>query len=303
MKRIDKSQYREEFNVYSRDYLRDHLNRQGKFVPKLAEKKTYTDKFSANRYKKTAHPENSRFQGWRDILLAETMGRCCYCMRHLDKDVMSFEHIVPEICEEADYDYYAEKTIDIREYVMLGIKFDQDAQNGLIDIDNLTKFPHLIAHSNLFPACQDTGNGCSCNNHRKNYKIIPLMLMSDIEDKVNYTEEGEMELLYDEDEDHMVSNTLTHLDINMGILKTIRKLWYKFSRKQIFVRWNHAIDYGEMDALMRRALDLSVADIIPLEYQDLIRQEDDGSLKNFSLFLQYNWFYNYYIHKYPLQQS
>lgn len=303
MKRIDKSLYREEFNVYSRDYLRDHLNRQGKFVPKLAEKKTYTDKFSANRYKKTAHPENSRFQGWRDILLAETRGRCCYCMRHLDKDLMSFEHIVPEICEEADYDYYAEKSVDIREYVMLGIKFDQEAQNGLIDIDSLTKFPHLIAHSNLFPACQDSGNGCSCNNHRKNYKIIPLMLMSDIEDKVNYTEEGEMELLYDEDEDKMVSKTLTHLDINMGILKTIRKLWYKFSRKQIFVRWDHAIDYGEMDALMRCALDLSVADIIPLEYQDLIRQEDDGSLKNFSLFLQYNWFYNYYIHKYPLQQS
>lgn len=303
MKRIDKSQYREEFNVYSRDYLKDHLNRRGVFVPKLADKKTYTDKFSATKYKKTAHPANNRLQGWREILLAETNGRCCYCMRHLDKDVMSFEHIVPEICEEADYDYYAEKSVDIREYVMLGIKFDQEAQNGLIDIDSLTKFPHLIAHSNLFPACQDTCNGCSCNNHRKNYKIIPLMLMSDIEDKVNYTEEGEMELLYDEDEDKMVSKTLTHLDINMGILKTIRKLWYKFSRKQIFVRWDHAIDYGEMDALMRRALDLSTTDIIPIEYQDLIRQEDDGSLKNFSLFLQYNWFYNYYIHKYPLQQS
>ena len=301
MKRIDKSLYREEFNVYSRDYLRDHLNRQGKFVPKLAEKKTYTDKFSANRYKKTAHPENSRFQGWRDILLAETRGRCCYCMRHLDKDLMSFEHIVPESCEETEYNYYAEKSLDIREYVELGSKFDEEAENGPIDIDSLTKFPHFIAHSNLFPACQNTGHGCSCNNHRGKERILPLMLMSDIEEKVNYTEEGEMELLYDEDEDYMVSNTLTHLDINMGILKTIRKLWYKFSQKQIVIPRNFAVDFGEMDTLMRLALDLSPTDIIPLEYQDLTREEKDGSLKNFSLFLKYNWFYTYYSNKYPLQ--
>ena len=99
----------------------------------------------------------------------------------------------------------------------------------------------------------------------------------------------------------MVSNTLTHLDINMGILKTIRKLWYKFSQKQIVIPRNFAVDFGEMDTLMRLALDLSPTDIIPLEYQDLTREEKDGSLKNFSLFLKYNWFYTYYSNKYPLQ--
>ena len=306
MKRINKTSNRDTFNIYSKDYLSDNQNKKGVFVPNLSDKKSFK-KFSDKKYKTTAHPAGSTPDGWLKILLDETEGLCCYCMRHLPADEVSVEHLIPEnfgglenTDEFQEYEYYAQNAPDILNNVVLGSVFDEEAKRTFIDIEGIIRYTHLVAHSNLFPACQDNSPGCSCNRHRDNNRILPMMLIDGIENKVEYTPEGKMELHHEDDQ--MVKQTLTHLDINSPTLISIRKLWYKFSRKGVFCEWNHTVTYPEMDNMVRIALDLAITDIIPSEYWDLLKEESDGSLKNFQLFLQYNWFYTYYLNKYPLQQ-
>lgn len=303
MEYIDKEKYREDFNVYSRDYLKDRKNsRTGLFNPRLADDRTY-DKFSAKKYKKTAHPQGSGTEGWLKILLNETKGRCCYCMRRLPVDKISIEHLVPEnfgdLIEIDEFNYYANKSQDIKENVVLGSVFDNNAHMQRIDVDKIKQFPHLIAHSNLFPACQNDTSGCSCNNHRGNKRIIPLMLMNDIKANIVYTEEGEMELLYP-NEDGMVEETKKHLDLNTDRLKTIRELWYKFSRKGITSKNCRKLNFVEIDGRIRKALDLKEDDIIPDRFQDYVREEN-GLCRYFELFLRYDWFYHYYSTNYPIK--
>lgn len=305
MKHIDKNPLRSYFDAYTRRYLHD-ASPEGVFFPELSSKTTYSN-FNKAEYKDSSIPEGTPYKGWLEVLLAEQNHLCCYCMRHIEKQDVSVEHLVPESLPrdkaEEEYDYYASFSAEISEHVMTGQAFDKLAVETDVDIEHLERMPHLIAHSNLFPACNAKRYACSCNNHRKSERILPLMLMTDIEENVEYTENGEMALLYEETEDKMVERTNTALDINSKRLRSIRKLWYKFSRKGLFCEWNHTVTYPEMDNMVRIALDLAITDVIPIEYQDLLKEEADGSLKNFSLFLQYNWFYNYYLNKYPIQQA
>lgn len=303
MKYIDKNPLRDCFDEYTRKYLRDAFQ-EGKFSPKLASTTTY-ENFSKTEYKDTAIPASSTYNGWLNVLFAEQHNLCCYCMRRIDRNSVSVEHLIPERLpkgkENEEYEFYANLSPEIREHVMTGHVFDKLAENQAIEIDELQNMPHLIAHSNLFPACSTKSHGCCCNNHRGKERILPVMLMEDIESHVIYREEGELEFNYDENtkKGKMAAKTLEHLDINSVPLKLIRKLWYKFSRKRMFVEWNDPISYQKMDDMVRRALELTIDDVIPLEYQDLMAEEKDGKLLNFSVFLQYNWFYDYYIQKYP----
>lgn len=301
MKYIDKNPLRGSFNEYTRAYLHEAYS-DGTFIPKLNEITSYAN-FRAKKYFKTSIPIGSEYEGWLDILLKEHNGRCCYCMRRIEREDVSVEHLVPESLpegrEEEEYQYYANYAPEIRTHVMTGNAFDKLVEETDVDIDLHVKMPHLIAHSNLFPACNTKEYACSCNNHRGNKRILPLMLMPDIEHKVEYTEQGLVELLYPETTDMSVKNTIDALDINSNHLQAIRKLWYKFSRKGIYMEWNDDISFDKMDSLIRQALDLAPYEVIPLEYQDFTR-EDGGSLKNFSLFLKYNWFYSYYSNKYPI---
>lgn len=81
----------------------------------------------------------------------------------------------------------------------------------------------------------------------------------------------------------------------------IRKLWYLFSRIGINPLQEEHSTLRDVVSLLRRALGLTDADIIPLEFRDYQRVEEDGSLRKFNLFLQYSWFYDYYTRKYPPQ--
>ncbi len=299
MKRIDKNTYRDVFNVYGKDYLRDSRV-TGEFVPSLSSESLYSN-FSKNDYKRTAHPEGSRFEGWLQVLLEEAGGRCCYCMRELTENEISVEHLVPEnfrgLNENDEYGFYAGIASEIRDYVELG---SQSAlhYDGNTDIDSITKFPHLIAHSNLFPACKKDF-GCSCNNHRGNNRILPMMLMDNVEDFVVYNDEGKMEILYPDRD--ILNRTLEALDINTPELKRIRKLWYLFSRIGINpLQEEHSENY-QVDSLLRQALGwLDNTGRIPDEYLSYFNDEA-SVLSRFNDFLQYSWFYDYYTRKYPPQ--
>lgn len=299
MKYIDKSIHRNEFDVYTRQYLNKARTEDGDFIPKLASKSTY-DGFSKKDYKSTSIPAGTPYKGWLDLLLREQDCRCCYCMRELAAEEVSVEHLVPEsfdgLDEIEEYEFYSSKARSILDYVMTGNAFDTMAREGLIDIDSLTQMPHLIAHSNLFPACKTDCVGCSCNNNRGNKRILPLMLMEDVDEWMYYDENGELFLKYHETQ--IADDTILHLDINTQTQKEIRHLWYLFSQKKIEPNVAREASFTEKEQLMKTAFD--VEEIMNLPSNFLKYFTDEGYWK---LFLQYNWFYNYYLNKYPIQQA
>lgn len=299
MKYIDKSIHRREFDAYTKQYLTDARTKDGDFIPKLASKSSY-DGFSNQKYKKMAIPEGSTYRGWLDLLLKEQDCRCCYCMRELNEDEVSVEHLVPESFEGLDeteeYEFYCSKASSIRDYVMTGNAFDHLVDEGQLDIDSLERMPHLIAHSNLFPACKTGCDGCSCNNNRGNKRILPLMLMEDVEGWMYYDKEGEMVLTYHETK--IADDTISYLDINTPTQKEIRHLWYLFSKKRIDPNVARAASFTEKEQQMKTAFDVGKIMDLPSTFFKYFT--DDGYWK---LFLQYNWFYNYYLDKYPIQQA
>ena len=96
MKYIDKNPLRGSFNEYTRAYLHEAYS-DGTFIPKLNEITSYAN-FRAKKYFKTSIPIGSEYEGWLDILLKEHNGRCCYCMRRIEReDVSEMEEHTSEL--------------------------------------------------------------------------------------------------------------------------------------------------------------------------------------------------------------
>ena len=298
MKYIDKSIHRKEFDVYTRQYLNDARTKDSDFIPKLASKSSY-DGFSNKKYKTTAIPQGSQYNGWLGLLLQEQECRCCYCMRELTADEVSVEHLLPESFEGLDeteeYEFYCDKASSIRDNVMTGNEFDKLVSEGQIVVDSLVKMPHLIAHSNLFPACKTQCDGCSCNSNRGNKRILPLMLMEDVDSWMYYDENGELFLTYKETK--IAKDTILHLDINTPTQKEIRHLWYLFSKKQIEPDIARDASFSVKEHLLTTAFDTDKIYSLPSTYIKYFTEDN-----YWKLFLQHNWFYTYYLNKYPPQQ-
>lgn len=298
MKHIDKSQYRTEFDIYTTKYLKDAQTDNGDFYPQLSSKSSYEDGFSESKYK-THTVAPSMFKGWLNVLKREQEenGRslCCYCMRELQGNDISVEHLIPESFEGLDmqdeYRFYCTKASELKHHVVLGSTFDKISHRIRIDVSQLHRKPHLIAHSNLFPACK-VDFGCSCNNNRGNKRILPLMLMDGVEDWVIYNPEGKMQIMYTEDLPAVIG-TLMHLNINDETLVQIRHLWYLFSRKHLLPTLANASTEAGMQSLIEQAFDGNV----DKDYQQYYSNDYYRALVP-----QYNWFYTYYLNKYPLQQ-
>ncbi len=291
---INKKTLRSDFDVYCIQFLKDRRNRQGVFLPNLKEVKSYK-MFSNKKYRKTAIPKGSRFGGWQQILLDEQVCRCCYCMRNLSDNNFSVEHIVPKsfegLNETDEFDFYCKMSSEINSHVVLGSVFDSSAKN--VDLDNLVKYPHTIAHSNLIITCRDNGPGCSCNYDRGNKRILPFMLMDDADSWLKYTELGELKLSY---QDVDVSfNTLYHLNINTETLQQIRHLWYLFSRIKIRPNTSNTLSFQQKEDFLKSAFCKNDFMDVDVSYQKYLT-----NTYYWDLFLQYNWFYDYYSKTFPL---
>lgn len=299
MKQIDKHTHRADFDIYTVKYLQDAQTDEGDFYPQLSSKASYEDGFSEGKYKsRTVAP--SQFKGWLEVLKREQEQddrcRCCYCMRELHGNDISVEHLIPESFEgldiAAEYEHYCAKAPELKRHVVLGSTFDKISQRIRIDVTQLKRKPHLIAHSNLFPACK-AEIGCSCNNSRGNKRILPLMLMDGVENWVIYKPNGKVQIKYTEDIQAVI-DTFKHLQINDDTLIQIRHLWYLFSRKQLVPTSDDASTEAGMQALMEQAFDGNV----DKDYQHYYTNDYYRTLVP-----QYNWFYNYYLNKYPIQQA
>lgn len=299
MRYIDKNIHKQDFDIYTKEYLKSAQNyMEGSFIPQLGDKASYGG-FSKKDYKYTSMSGKSNFKGWSDILLQEQNGMCCYCMRKLEISEVSVEHLVPESFEGLDeteeYNFYASLVPQIRQNVITGSRFDKISNRIKIDVDKLSRMPHLIAHSNLFSACCSNGIGCSCNNNRGNRRVLPMMIMNNTNEWLKYDKNGEFKLIYPDTE--IAKNTISYLDINSNELKEIRQLWFLFSRKNIFLEHDSDIKFKDRDKYIREALDFDSTTVLPIEYHKYLKNDSDFYWKRF---LKFNWFYQYYLDNYPI---
>ena len=296
MRYIDKSVRQHDFDKYSRAYLKEARQSDGTFVPPINNDSSYKDGFSNRKYRAPLTGD-----GWQQILLEEQDGLCCYCMKRLKADEVSVEHLVPENFDnnqnpQAEYAYYARFAPRIASYVELAEDFSKRRFMSDADIDAVRRMPHLIAHSNLFAACQHKKNskevGCSCNSHRGNIPIMPLMLMNNVGSLVKYEENGDVSLLLQDVRES--ERILSALDINCDNLRQIRRLWYLAKHQQVPVLDITSMNDGQRVEFILGLFGVEEIFDLDVDYQKYCRFGNEGEDAYWKLFLQYDWFYHIY---------
>jgi hypothetical protein len=161
----------------------------------------------------------------KEILLKDTDNHCCYCMRNLQGSTL--EHVITQkVNNQEDFYKYFE------------IESELDKQNIILETEFLNNpkdvppFPHTVAYENLIPSCLGTfasGTSKSCNNHRGDRFIQPLIFRKDIHNEIKYKKDGSVEWIKEEAD----IPTVISLGLNCLELKAIRRIWYYLSSNNI----------------------------------------------------------------------
>lgn len=301
MKYIDKSGRRDEFNEYTVKFLQDCRTPEGRFYPCPSNTECY-ESFSNRKYKRGVVFPDPAKTGWLQILLDEQDRYCCYCMRRLEEDEVSVEHVVPESLEGFDereeFGFYAAHADCIDNHVALGSEVAQQAFPTNESVAALTKFPHLIAHSNLTAACmwkKTSGEeiGCCCNNSRQNNRILPFMLMPDVEQHVIYSTDGTLQVLYP-NTDNIVVDTIKRLNINNDTLKEIRHIWYLISLTQYNYHYIANLDEVERSALFKTLFLKNSFAEVEERYRKYAHGINSQTPVYWNLLMKYDWYLDYY---------
>lgn len=300
MKYLDKTYYQKEFDEYTVRFLTDERKADGS-IRKISDGKKCYDRFSKPAYKKGKAFGNPDKTGWLDVLIKEQSDRCCYCMRRVVRDEISVEHVLPESFEGLDelqeYEFYASQSPSIRNHVELASRFAVRRFAGGAEISVLTCFPHPIAHGNLTVACMNKKDGqeigCCCNNHRGNARILPLMLMSDVEEHVGYTSDGTMQITYP-NTDNIVIDTIQRLNINNGTLKEVRSIWCKISATEYEPATLSSFNLAQRMSMFKQLFGTNTFSEIPEQYRKYANATDSGTPDYWNLLMQYDWFLDYY---------
>ena len=330
MKYIDKySRHKEahDFNVQFLKFLREQgsssLNGRNAF-----------EKF------KEKYGRRNDSRGWRHLLYEEQDGRCCYCMRRLSdkKGEVSYEHVIPCSLKgelgQKEYAYYAEQAPALRDFVEMEDVFAEREFVSVEDWDRQEKMPHTIALANLLAACNGKRElrsddaaaegmrqidecGCYFNNYRSNDRILPVMLMEDVEavyipnGNLTFPEfmtDNEESSVYDEPYDELLKKIVDRTDgLNHKTLQEVRSIWYHISRTAYRPEDIQSI-YKLPDKMKRsRELIKIFKEAYRGKGKDLEEEPPDevlkyalipkkGRTKDFylSTLLAYDWFYDYY---------
>ncbi|MDI9364278.1 MAG: hypothetical protein QM541_04955 [Flavobacterium sp.] len=204
-----------------------------------------------------------------EVLLEEQNGLCCYCLKEINEDSTTLEHIIPNKLKLGDFGSYL-VTDELRNNVIHKTAFDRSAK-----VIPPVHYPHDIAYHNLIASCNSKKH---CNNYRSDKKIEPFIFDANIETLVEYDRAGNASCVqYDDDLQKLgLSNTNSPL-------KLIRMIWYKLA--QIF---------NQINEITAEIID----DII---YELILLFDGNRVLENFTNtpsykedVLRYKWFFQYY---------
>lgn len=256
-------------------------------------------------FKKKQYRESNNYDyGWKNLLLEEQDCRCCYCMRRLNSTAgkINYEHIIPRECKGDEglneYSYYASHAPALHDLVEMADVFTMKKFTTQEDIEQEPKMPHITALANLAAACNGKRNslstyGCCCNNTRGNKRMMPVMLMPDADENVNYDANGILTITNND-------GTLDAIiqELNDDTLKEVRAVWARLCQVQIDLTIVRSFSLRERIEWFKRAYHVTDFTSLPTEVRRYAGEiTSNGSDFYWNLLLDYDWFYNYYFIK------
>ena len=214
---------------------------------------------SKSKYKKQLLP----------LMMGEQSNLCCYCMKDLDNQKKTLEHIIPHHLNEAEFGAYL-VTPELTGNVIHLQKFDR--HNKVIPPN---KYPHDISYHNLIVSCD---SNIHCNHHRKDKKISPLMYDVNVEKEIGYDRAGN--IFSDKYEDDLVALGLSNLS---NPLKFIRLIWYKLAEK-----------YDHIDEITHDVIEDTIYGFMDVFEPAKILENFTGEPSYQDEVLNYKWFFHYY---------
>lgn len=232
-------------------------------------------------------------QRYRNFFVEEQRGKCCYCCRDIQNDHHTeLEHIIPrsKFNVESFEPYYRYSSI-LHDHVVPQAIFEE--KQGLKD-DKLVcpPFPHHIAYHNIVASCngrtfESSANFTCCNRIRKDDFIPPFNLM---QDSIRYLPDGSIVF----EQDIAGLTYLNLLNVTKPILKSIRRLWYLFSKSTLTLaevvntsgQKKQLFEYIVENAIVHAPAETTVEDYkLAGTFSEPVR---------WSSFVCYSYFFNYY---------
>jgi 5-methylcytosine-specific restriction endonuclease McrA len=202
------------------------------------------------------------------VLLEEQKNLCSYCMRHINKDNLTCEHLIPQKLnkneKQNELAYYLSV---IGQWVVH--KKDFDYNNKIIPP---LKYPHDIAYHNLVASCD------KCNNNRNDEPIKFWMYDSTIKLTTEYAPNG---FLVNE----QYQDCFDLVKLNSDFLKKIRCIWYFLASEF------NSVDDVNGDSLEEYLYSMASNENIPF-IEDFI-----GNKNNQKTILDYKYFFDYFKNK------
>ena len=204
-----------------------------------------------------------------NLLLENQANLCCYCMKVIQADDTTLEHIIPDSTNSQDkFDEY-NGTPELDDNVIWDKSFDRKTKTI-----PPAEYPHDIAYYNLVASCDSDEH---CNHFRGSTFIKPLFYDVDVKEKVIYDKQGRG----GSDNYTAELNTLG-LSGNED-LRIFRKLWGKLAEN-----FDTVEDVGEDD-------------VKSLVYDMIGEASFNRKLENFAgqpsqreVLMKYKWFFDYY---------
>lgn len=299
MRYIDKYRMHDEAHAINVQFLKDcYSGDVSNPYPSPASPDSSYDNFKKAEYRDGAN-------GWKNLLLAEQTvhdcPRCCYCMRRLNPSAgrINYEHVVPRTLRGADgkeqFRYYASHAPALNDHIMLADEFVAKQFQNVDDIANEERMPHTTGLSNLLVACNGKRNtfvsvGCCCNWSRSDNKIMPLMLMDNVDSDVKYDQNGIMSISKSSDDGTL---DIINKELNDETLQEIRSVWYHLSRVAKDVDSAASMSKIERINWFKAAYNVSDFTLLPdniKRYSGIVFPSDDTY---WNLLLAYDWFYYY----------
>lgn len=203
---------------------------------------------------------------------------CCYCCRDISHPGdITLEHIIPRACNDDEFQKYIALSPILHDNVVL-----QDVFANAEEMRTPPPFPHHIAYHNIVAACNGrvsdyTEEFTCCNPERGEVFLPPFNLMGDC---ITYHPDGTVSY---EDTEYV-----NLLNLNKGLLKKIRQLWYLFATSDII--WQDIQDANtEQDRAVLFAVYILNGENLRAKSNltNMFRLEDF-----WKIFLKYSYFFN-----------
>ncbi len=205
------------------------------------------------------------------VLLGNQQHYCCYCMKYIDFDDTTLEHIIPHKTKTQDiFDSYL-ICAELNDHVMFSKYFDRTRK-----LIPPAKYPHDIAYFNLVASCD---SNVHCNHYRSSKFIRPLFYDNGIANKVQYNFEG-IAYCTEYDEELRSVGVSTNAD-----LRAYRKAWKILAETK-----------DSLDEINDDDIDNVVFELIDHPYYERLLNNLTGENNKKELFKRYHWFFQYYKH-------